>query len=36
LKEGDVTIDDPSNKKFLELVKSAFEYKGGYVVEVDN
>jgi hypothetical protein len=31
-----MAIDDPPNKKLLEFVKSTFEYKGGYAVEVDN
>ena len=36
LKESDMAIDNLPDKKLLEFVKSAFEYKGGYTVEIDN
>ncbi len=36
LKEGDIAIDYPPDKKLLEFIKSAFEYKGGYIIEVND
>jgi len=31
-----MAIDYPPDEKLLEFIKSAFEYKGGYIVEVND